>query len=320
MNAGCEAVASWTRRMSGGWNRFWFTAADPATLSIVRVFAGMMLLYTHLVWTLELDAFFGPNAWVSAELISERWQDYDWSHFLWIDSPAVMWITHVVAICVFAMLTVGWYSRVAAVLAYLFTISYIDRVQYALFGLDQINVMLAMYLMLGPCGARYSFDRWLTKRRSGPSTVSPSLAANVSIRLMQIHMCVIYFFSGTRKLEGSTWWDGQALWLSLANFEYQSIDMTWMADWPITIAFFTHLTIFFEISYAALIWPRLTRPVMLLLAVWLHLGIAICMGMTTFGLVMLIGNLAFVPPGLVRSLIRRRKECSPVSSESAKQQ
>jgi hypothetical protein len=38
----------------------------------------------------------------------------------------------------------------------------------------------------------------------------------------------------------------------------------------------------------------------------MHLGIAFCMGMITFGLVMLIGNLAFVAPWLVRSVVERR--------------
>ena len=32
------------------WNSFWFTPTSPSTLSAIRVLAGMMLLYTHLVW------------------------------------------------------------------------------------------------------------------------------------------------------------------------------------------------------------------------------------------------------------------------------
>jgi hypothetical protein len=45
--------------------------------------------------------------------------------------------------------------------------------------------------------------------------------------------------------------------------------------------------------------------VMLLLAVPLHLGIAICLGMVTFGLIMLVGNLAFVSPRIVRAVVER---------------
>ena len=57
-----------------------------------------------------------------------------------------------------------------------------------------------------------------------------------------------------------------------------------------------------------LVWPRLTRPIVLALAVPVHLGIALCMGMITFGLVMLIGCLSFVPPWLVRHCIEQREQ------------
>ena len=96
------------------------------------------------------------------------------------------------------------------------------------------------------------------------------------------------------------------MWMAFGNMEYQSLDMTWMADWPRLINLMTHVTVFWELSYAALIWPRLTRPVVLLLAIPLHMGIAICLGMMTFGLAMLFGNLAFVPPA------RGFAHCCPV--------
>ncbi len=123
---------------------------------------------------------------------------------------------------------------------------------------------------------------------------------------MQIHMCVIYLFAGLGKLLGETWWSGDAMWLAFGNYEYQSLDMTWLAGYPLVINFLTHLTIVWEVSYAALVWPRLTRPLVIALAVPLHLGIAVCMGMITFSLVMLIGNLAFVSPVLIRWVIDDR--------------
>jgi hypothetical protein len=71
------------------------------------------------------------------------------------------------------------------------------------------------------------------------------------------------------------------------------------------VNFMTHLTVFWELSFAALIWPRRTRPLVLLMALPLHLGIGLCLGMMTFGLVMLIGCLSFVPPALVRAAVER---------------
>jgi hypothetical protein len=84
--------------------------------------------------------------------------------------------------------------------------------------------------------------------------------------------------------------------------EYQSLDMTWMGAHPLFLNLMTHMTVFWELSYCALVWPALTRPWVLLMAVVVHGGIILFLGMPTFGLVMLIGNLAFVSPKTVRKI------------------
>ena len=78
------------------WNEFWFTPTNPATLSAIRVLAGAMLFYTHLIWSLDLEAFFGQRGWLPAKLLKDvsdfvggpdaptRW---NWSYFNVIDSP-----------------------------------------------------------------------------------------------------------------------------------------------------------------------------------------------------------------------------------------
>jgi hypothetical protein len=106
-------------------------------------------------------------------------------------------------------------------------------------------------------------------------------------------------------MRGGTWWDGQAMWLAFASLEYQSLDMTWTVHYPWLLAALTHITVFWETFYCFLVWPKVTRPVCLALAVLLHLGIALCLGMKTFGLAMIVGNLAFVYPEAVRDFARR---------------
>ena len=164
--------------------------------------------------------------------------------------------------------------------------------------------MLAMYLAVGPSGDAFSLDRWLESRKAGgPLAVTPSWSANLAIRLIQIHMCIIYLFAGTAKLTGLAWWDGTAMWMAFGNMEYQSLDMTWMADWPRLINLMTHVTVFWEICRIGP-WSGRGSPGRSCCC-WpfrLHMGIAICLGMVTFGLIMLVGNLAFVSPGLIRAI------------------
>ena len=151
-------------------------------------------------------------------------------------------------------------------------------------------------------------DRWLRLRKLNSNGDAVSLpprafvSTNVATRLLQIHLCVIYFFAGAGKLLGETWWNGEALWGAFANLEYQTIDMTWMAGSLVLVNFLTQFSVAWELSYSVFVWNRYTRPIMIALAIPLHMGIALCMGMITFGLVMLIANLVFVSPALVRTL------------------
>jgi len=285
------------------WNRFWFTPTDPTTLCFIRVLAGAMLFYTHLVWSLDLQAFVGPDGWLPVDFIRDlqghQWSV--WSVFFWIQEPWQLWCVHIFAVLVFFCLMLGLFSRTTSILGFLLAVSYAHRVSPgAFFGLDKINCMFALYLMLGPCGARYSLDRIRRLRRGNNSPVVPSVSANLAIRLIQLHLCIIYLFSGLAKMGGENWLAGTAVWWAVANPEYQSIDMTWIAGWPVLVALATHLTVFWELFYCCLIWNRFFRSIMLWIAVAIHLGIAMFMGMITFGLAMLFANISFLEPATIR--------------------
>ncbi len=151
---------------------------------------------------------------------------FKWSWFYWIHSPMLLWTFHIAALVVFALLTIGLWSRTMSVLAFLATVSYINRASLAQFGLDDTNAMLAMYLMIGPCGAAYSVDRWLKRRRGTAARRSNPALCQLWIRLIQVHLCVLYLFSGIGKLQGPWWWNGNSLLMAMANREYQSLDGT----------------------------------------------------------------------------------------------
>jgi hypothetical protein len=394
------------------WNRFWFSPADPATLSLLRVLAGGMLLYTHFIWSFDLPGFIGYDGYTPVEMmrqvprlvapdappplpISQLLDRYGsgeqtdavisvegeitnlslqpssggsftltdgetnlpaelpesavpgrdlqlkdglyvvcvgrlraissggsfrlvvervfpappstwsmWSIFFWIKSTWLLWTVHVFALLVFLCLFVGLFSRVAAVLGYLLAVSYVHRVTPgAYFGLDKTNCMIAMYLMLGPCGARYSLDRLWRLRKGTATNPEPSTSANLAIRLLQVHLCIVYLFSGLAKMEGTTWQMGTAVWWAAASYEYQSISLTWLAGWPMLVAALTHATVFWETFYCCLVWNRFTKPLVLWMAMAVHGGIALFMGMITFGLAMLFANLAFLKPETVRAWV-----------------
>ncbi len=312
MNALINWFKQWSGEIRSGWERFWFVPQLPHTLALIRILTGGLLFYTHLIWALDLDAFLGAGGWIPTELSRQMHEgSWTWSYLWYLESPSVLWIAHIAALLIFALLAAGLCTRVVSVLAWIAVISYCNRLEGILFGLDQFSAMITFYLMLGPSGAVYSVDRWLRRSRQvvGAERPAASVTANLVIRLLQLHMCIIYLFGGIGKMRGDMWWDGSAFWYAVALGEYQSMDMTWLIAYPWLIALLAHLTVFWETFYCVLVWPRATRPITLLIAFCVHGGIAAFLGMITFGLAMIIGNLSFIPPELtdraVGTLTRR---------------
>lgn len=303
-----------------GWNRFWFSASDPATLAVIRISIGLLLVYSHVIWAVNSTSFFGANAWLSGEAVSSIQADgYLLSVLWWADgSPSMMAVVHGVAILNAVLLTVGLWSRVAAPVAFLLTASFANRNPAALYGFDQVLGFVTLYLSVNPGHGWLSVDRWREFKRREKDAGSDgvrdseivvsraSVSANIATRLIQLHLCLIYLVAGLAKLKGAAWWSGVAFWGAIGNLEYQTLDMTWLVDWPMIVSFLTTSALAWEISYAALVWNRWARPLVLAFAVMLHAGIAVCFGMMTFGLAMIVANVAFVSPRVIRSLLQRK--------------
>lgn len=303
--------------VSRSWERLWFTPADPAPLGVVRILGGAMLFYAHLVWTLGLRDFLSRDGWLSDAVVRSYQSDQFVFSYLW-HLPSLGWlkVAHAAALIVFALFAVGLWTRVTSVLAFVIAVSYANRLQGSLFGLDQINCMLALYCAIGPSGSAFSLDGVLRRRKqrraagSEPDRLDLTdadkklVGANLALRLIQVHVCVIYFFSATGKMLGESWWDGLAIWDAVANYEYQSLDMTWLAWHPWLVNFLTHAAVLWELCFSALVWIRPLRLWVLAVGVMLHLGIATCLGMPTFGLAMVFTYTAFLSGDEVRGVVR----------------
>jgi hypothetical protein len=177
-------------------------------------------------------------------------------------------------------------------------------------------------LIPGRGGAALSVDRliarWWARRlgreRDFPSRPQPTVLANVAYRLVQIHICFIYFVAGTSKLQGSTWWTGTAIWWTTANYEFAPLNREiyrkflfflthhrWL--WEIMMTGGVVHTFLVELGFPFLAWNRRLRWFMVTVATLLHAGIALFMGLTLFQIFMLIFLLPFYPPETMQRLV-----------------
>jgi len=311
-----SVVKTWVAGYVDAWDSFWFTPRMPHTLAVLRIITGLMLLYSHLVLATDLTSFLGDDAWVNNETSRQLHDgtfgsaDFGRTYLWYLSSPALIWAHHVFAMVVTACFAAGLLTRMTSPLAWFLQLMYLHRLTGVLFGFDQIVTYVTMYLMLAPSGSCYSVDAWIRDRFGLPRRgrwckfmwpeVTPTIMSNIATRLLQLHLCVIYLFSGISKTRGQTWWDGTAVWYSVSNYEYQSMDMTWLHRYPRLFSAMAHATMFWEMFYCALVWPRLTRPFVLATAVAVHAGIALFLGMITFGTMMIAANMIFIGPEWVQ--------------------
>ncbi len=298
----------WLRQYVNGsleaWHRFWFERADPLMLGIIRLLGGWMLFYNLAVWTMDLEAFFGDNGLQPLSAVKALYVNRPiFSFWLWTGDQ-YLWPMHIACLVISGMFCLGFATRVTSILSFLITISYSQRVPIANFGFDQILGMLCLYLSIGPSGAAVSVDslirRWWMRRKGLVDVPRKFASARVAMRLIQLHLCAIYFWAGFAKLKGPSWWTGEAMWRVIANEEYQTMDLTWMAWVPWLPFLIAHITIAWEVFFIVLVWNPKFRPLMLFMGVLMHVGIGAFLGMWTFGLIMAFAYLAFSDPDLWR--------------------
>jgi hypothetical protein len=294
---------SWVGEWARAWNAFWFTPADPLPLAVIRIGTGLLLTWSSSVWLLDADAFFGSDGWLPPEQVwrmnDQPWQ---WSGYFAASSPTAIRVLAGITLAASILLTLGLATPLAAATALVGFLSAANRAPLNVFGLDDALGMLLIPLAIGPSGARLSLDRLIAGPGQGEQ--GGSVLANIALRLIQVHLCVVYFFSGCGKMLGASWWEGTALWGAAANRQYRTLDLTGLARHPLVTNALTLGTLFWEAAYPAVVWPRLTRRICLAMAVAVHLGIGLAMGMMEFGLAMITANMAFIPAGALHRLLR----------------
>lgn len=335
--------------LASGWNRFWFAPSAPTTLGMIRICAGLVLLYVHLTTFHRLLDHIGPHAWIDDQAVKElaempatarkeaqgmlqrgelfltpemqlddlvernRWYRLSVYELPFLRDPLLIQIVQAGFILAMICFTVGLFTRVAAPLAWLGHLSYIQRGYIIWFGMDSMILFILFYLMFAPCGWALSFDRLIARyraiRRTGLGRESLGDAppvpwhwsATTLTRMIQIHMSIVYFCAGVAKLQGATWWSGYATWMTMHTSEFALVDMRWFGQFPMWLigaitTFATYATLAFEIAFVFLIWYPFWRPILLFVAVGLHAGIGFFMGLMSFGVIMLTGCMSFVSP------------------------
>ncbi len=204
---------------------------------------------------------------------------------------SVAWICLLVAGC---GLLVGLACRYSAVVAWFLHLCAAKSGGFVSYGVDNFMTIGLFYLMLSPLPDRYALDWRLREVRPK----NPQLLGFWR-RVLQLHLCVIYFFSGLTKCLGSGWWDGSSVWRSLIRPPFNVIDPEILVRWNYLFPVAAIFVCLLELGYPFFIWNERTRKIWLICICGMHIAIGVTMGMYLFALIMIILNVAAFGSALI---------------------
>ena len=155
------------------------------------------------------------------------------------------------------------------------------------YGADNFMTTGLFYLMLSPLPDRYSLDHRVLKLE----LKDPQLLGFWR-RVLQVHMCFVYFIGGLSKCLGSGWWNGSNLWRSLTRPPFNLISPDILVRFKYALPILGISICLIELGYPFFIWKRKTRLFWLVCILAMHVAIGLAMGMYLFALVMIVLNLA----------------------------
>lgn len=193
-------------------------------------------------------------------------------------------------------LLVGLACRFSAILAWFLQICTAKSAGFVSYGVDNFMTIGLFYLMLSPLPDRYSLDWRLRELRPR----DPQLLGFWR-RVLQLHLCLIYFFSGLTKSLGSGWWNGSSVWRALIRPPFNVIDPEILIRCKYLFPILGIIICLLEIGYPFFIWNSRTRKIWLIGICAMHVGIGLTMGMYLFAFIMIVLNVAAFGPGLTHT-------------------
>jgi len=173
----------------------------------------------------------------------------------------------------------GFHTKKSFFLAIILQLIIFRTIQSFNYGYDNFITMSFFYCLIFPVSYEFSLDNHRNNKNRGKQYTLTTF--------LKTHLSIIYFVSGIAKSVDINWWNGNAIWRSVATLdEFIYID-------PFFLLVISSLTVILETSYAFIVFSKFKnlRRVLVFHIVLMHLGIALVLGLSSFSSVLIVWNI-----------------------------
>jgi hypothetical protein len=185
------------------------------------------------------------------------------------------------------LLLVGLFSREAAIITLFLHLCAVKSTSGLTYGVDNFVSIGLFYILIAPLPDGWAADCWLR------SVARKNIyLQGFHRRILQLHLCLIYFFGGIAKCAGPGWWNGTSIWRALIRPPFNLLPPETLLAARNLFPVLAISVCLLETGYPLFIWMRKTRGFWLAAIITMHLAIGFAMGLYGFALVMITLNLA----------------------------
>ncbi|MCB1078268.1 MAG: hypothetical protein KDM64_10630 [Verrucomicrobiae bacterium] len=268
--------------------RLWLGPVDARVYAIIRIaFAVVALINVIDLWPHRLAFFSGEG------MTGHPAEQSGLSVFRQVESPAGVTVIFLVAAASAVWLGIGVMARPAAVLLWLWQMSYTSQGYPLVHGWDILLRIEALILLISPLGP--SIPQWLAQVNGKPGAIrrSDGMASRHGLVLLQIQLAVVYWQTVWLKVLDAYWRNGEVISYFMMSTYARFPSAQW-AHWDLASALLSHLTLLVEVAIPLLLWNRRTRMLGFFLGIGLHGSIVLVSHILLFSLTVLVPYFAFL--------------------------
>ena len=285
------------------WNEFWFRPHDLLTPAVFRIALGLIILIKLLLLFPFINDLFSEQGMYPLALSQKFvWPRLCLFDYLPLDIAPVFFT---VMLIITVLFTCGLFTRVMSLLMYIGLVSIEYRNPLPFNSGDRIMLIFLFFGMFASWGETLSLDRWIAKRQ-GLVQQGKILGPFWATRMMQIQVCMMYFWSTYQKLQSVYWNNGEMMYWVLRNFGRTRFPLpSFFSENMIAVNLLTYFALAVEGLFPFLVWSKRTRKYIIPAGILMHLGIEWSMNIQIFEIVVLASYLLFFEGEELREFPRR---------------
>ncbi|MEW5847301.1 MAG: HTTM domain-containing protein [Myxococcota bacterium] len=284
---------------------FWLGHTDLRPVAIFRILLGLITVHDILRRFQYLEEWHTDNGVLPrmalVEGIARPWR---FSLLDTMGTTPMVAVFFVVGLIAAVCLTIGFHTRLATFVAWIFVVSVQERNLGVTDSSDTLFRVMLFWLMFAPAGAAYSIDRALDPASDKPW---PPRGSAVALRIMQAELILLYFITSVAK-SGDHWRDGSAIYRTLQVYDFARPTGEFFVKYLGALSRpMSWGSLALEFSICCLLWvPKLqVRKLLLLFAAMFHLGIEFFMNVGMFSFMMPMTYAVFLWPSACDWLEKR---------------